>query len=290
MTDDIVSLDGAVDLFVHADPCLLPRLGSDLQLAREAQAAGMRALVTASHHESTVGRAQLVGRELPGFTCLGGLVLNGYVGGLNVQAAEAALASGGRFIWMPTYDALAHARVMGGTGVTGSGGVVGAGRSPGLTVLDAAGRLEPTVREIVSLCRQYGGILGTGHTGPDEVAALAAEASDQGVPLIVNHPFFILTAPLSFYREMAERGAWIELSALVVLTNPPHATPAQFVELIQAVGPSRCVMGSDAGSRRHPRPTEALRVFAWRLVGAGLSSADLRAIMVTNPASLLGLD
>ena len=289
MPGDEVTLEGAVDLFVHCDPCVLPRLGSDLELAREAKAAGMRAIVTASHHESTVGRAHLVNRELMDFECYGGLALNGYVGGLNVQAAEAALATGGKFIWMPTYDAQYHASVMGGTGSTDSAQSPGrrsAGCRPSWMGKAASRRRSGKSSISADSTARFSA---PASTGPTEIAALVDEAAAQQVPLVINHPFFILSAPLGFFREMVERGAWLELSALVIFTHPPHAAPSDFAELIRTVGAEHCVMGTDAGSQRHPRPTESLRVFGWRLLGTGIPPAALRAMLVANPARLLGL-
>lgn len=95
-------LEGAVDLHVHSAPDVDRRRCDDLELAREAEAAGMGAVLIKSHQNSTVERAWLVGRCVPGIRVYGGLVLNETVGGLNVAAVRLAVRLGTRQIWMPT--------------------------------------------------------------------------------------------------------------------------------------------------------------------------------------------
>src|SRR5215218_2225197 len=91
----LISLDEAIDLHCHPYPDLFPRLADDIDIALAARDAGMRALVLKCHHESTVSRAYLVQRVVPGIRVFGGVVLNSYVGGINPAAVEAALRLGG---------------------------------------------------------------------------------------------------------------------------------------------------------------------------------------------------
>src|SRR5438045_2622022 len=43
----------------------------------------------------------------------GGIVLDGTVGGMNCAAVKASASRQGRFVWMPTVDALHHRRING---------------------------------------------------------------------------------------------------------------------------------------------------------------------------------
>ena len=118
-------LEDAIDLHVHSAPDVDVRRFNDLDLAREAERAGMGAILIKSHQNSTVERAWLVSKVVTGIQVFGGLVLNETVGGLNVAAVKLALAMGAKEIWMPTRSALNHRLFHGESG--------------GITVLDADG-------------------------------------------------------------------------------------------------------------------------------------------------------
>jgi hypothetical protein len=79
----------------HPFPDLFPRLADDLDIAIAARDAGLKALMLKCHHESTVSRAYLIQRVVPGIRVFGGVVLNSYVGGINAAAVETALRLGG---------------------------------------------------------------------------------------------------------------------------------------------------------------------------------------------------
>ncbi len=154
----LISLDGAIDLHCHPYPDLFPRLADDIDIAVAARDAGLEALVLKCHHESTVSRAYLVQRIVPGIRVFGGVVLNTYVGGINPAAVEAALRLGGKEVWMPTVDAGYHAQVHGGTGgydAQGGGRV----QAEGIWVTDVDGQLEPVVKEVLALVAEHQAIL-----------------------------------------------------------------------------------------------------------------------------------
>src|SRR5436190_17715257 len=103
-------LEGAVDLHVHSAPDVDRRRFDDLQLSRAAKEAGVGAVLIKSHQNSTVERAWLVSKVVPGIQVFGGLVLNETVGGLNPTAVRLALTLGAKQIWMPTRSARNHRR------------------------------------------------------------------------------------------------------------------------------------------------------------------------------------
>ena len=112
----LIDVAGAIDMHCHPFPDLFPRLADDIDIAIAARDAGLKALMLKCHHESTVSRAYLIQRVVPGIRVFGGVVLNSYVGGINPAAVEAALRLGGKEVWMPTIDVGYHAEVHGGTG------------------------------------------------------------------------------------------------------------------------------------------------------------------------------
>src|SRR5436190_5723363 len=154
-------------------------MADELVIAVAARDAGMKAVVLKCHHESTVSRAYLIQRMVPGIRVFGGIVLNRYVGYINPAAVEAALRLGGKAVWMPTIDAGHHAQVYGGTGGydTQSGGLGG----EGIWITDESGRLKPEVEEVCKLVAEHGAILGTAHSSPREIAVLVTRARELGV-------------------------------------------------------------------------------------------------------------
>src|ERR1700682_4450570 len=96
-------LVGAIDTHVHSAPDTIARKQDDIELARTAAAAGMRAIVLKSHHFPTADRAALAQRYVEGVIVLGGLVLNATAaGGLNPEAVRSAITVGGKVFWLPT--------------------------------------------------------------------------------------------------------------------------------------------------------------------------------------------
>src|SRR6516162_7773041 len=139
-------LEGAVDIHVHSAPDIDPRRFDDIDLAREAARAGMGALLIKSHQNSTVERAYLVSKLVPGIQVFGGLVLNETVGGLNPAAVRLALALGAKQVWMPTRSARNHRRHH--------------GQPDGLSVFGADGTLLPAVEAILRAVAEADCILG----------------------------------------------------------------------------------------------------------------------------------
>jgi hypothetical protein len=111
--DDISALmKGAIDCHIHGSPDVTQRIASDLQLARDADAVGMRAILVKSHVTPTTSRACLVQEAVgTGFKVFGGLTLNRQIGGLNVHAVETELRLGAKEIWMPTLSAVNQAKL-----------------------------------------------------------------------------------------------------------------------------------------------------------------------------------
>ena len=51
-----------------------------------------------------------------------------------------------------------------------------------------------------------------------------------------------------------------------------------------------CVLGTDFGQLHHPPPAEGLRVFIQMLLERGITPDEIRTMVATNPARLLGLE
>src|SRR5918999_618044 len=106
-------LHGAVDLHVHPSPSLYPRQIDQVEAARQADGARLRAILIKDHHHSTAPDLASLGPHLLrdlGVQVFGGGVLNSYVGGLNPYAVDLTLRLGGRMVWFPTISSANHIR------------------------------------------------------------------------------------------------------------------------------------------------------------------------------------
>jgi len=287
-------LRGAIDLHTHSAPSVFDRLLDDVALAEQARAAGMRAVLYKAHEQDTTGRAALVRRAVAGVEAFGGVVLNHAVGGLNPAAVDASIKLGGRMVWMPTMSAQHHIGHFGGShfGSRMKGAPPTAGSARGLTVLDEGGGLRPEVREILGLIAQAGICLSTGHLALAEIRALVTAARAAGVArILVTHPDLALSGIGEEDQvRLADAGAILEKD-VNTLGPPWHSiTLEALVRTIRAVGPARCVLATDYGQLHSPAPVEGLRIFVQLCLEQGITEAEIRTMIVENPARLLGLD
>lgn len=278
-------LRDTVDIHVHTTPDYTPRLMDDIEVATEAHAKGMRALVLKGHVCHTADRAFLAHKVVPGIQLFGGVVLNDPVGGLNPAAVDASIRMGGKVVWMPTMWAknhVDHARVHPSRGYITQ-------KMPfpevGLTVLRADGTLKPEVVEILDLCVQGRQALSCGHLGLAESLAVVTEARRMGVRHVwVSHPEY---EPLNFsvadQRRLADAGALIEhvMACHLPFWFPEdrarYWSPAQIWEAVEAVGAERTILSSDLGMLHGPTPADGFRQFiqTFQSLGAGRRELDL---------------
>jgi len=282
-----MEIDGAIDLHVHSAPDVYERSVDDVELVREAEAAGMRAILLKSHHTLTADRATLARREV-GVGVFGGLALNHSVGGLNPVAVETAIAFGARQVWMPTLHAAncletAEAEMFRAEARKGR---------VGLRALDDDGEPLPEVKVILEQIRDADILLGTGHLAPEESLALLRVARDMGLTrVLVTHPLMPFTRfDTDQMRAAADLGALLEFDYLSCSPKWPGAVPPErTARAIHAVGADHCVLGTDGGQPYNPHPPEMLRRFGEALLGEGVEEADIRRMMCDNPARALGM-
>jgi hypothetical protein len=270
-------LDGAIDMHVHSAPDVDRRRYNDIELVREAAKARMGGVLLKSHQNSTVERAWLVNQIVPGIRVLGGLVLNETVGGLNIQAVRLALALGAKQIWMPTRSARNHR--------------LHHGQSGGIGVLGAGGDLVAEAREIVEVIAETSCVLGTGHLSPEETYALIRRASPLGVRVLVTHPEWGPTLySCEQQKELARvPNVWFERCFVSTTHLCGHVPIERITEAIGATGIGSTILSTDLGQPDAPPPVEGLRLYAERLRAAGFSQDQVRQMMQTNPALLMGL-
>ncbi len=291
-------LQGAVDMHVHGYPDV--GLGwqmriDDLSMVRLARDSGLAGIVLKSHFWPTMDRALVLNERLgdPQFTVHSSITLNHLVGGVSPMAVEAAALHGARVVFMPTW---------GSRNDHGHGGVVrrevidrvlptfGPRLEAGaITVVDGNGRLEPEARDVLAVAKEHGMVVSTGHVSVRESLAIAAAAADIGLDrLIFGHPFSrSVQADMGIMREMADRGALVEMTHThTVMADPP----ARIVDIHGAVaelGAERVILCTDVFFPWQPPQAESLRMFVGQLRDQGCTDDELRTMVVDNPARLL---
>src|SRR3954465_1185727 len=101
-------VEGAYDTPIHVAPDVMERRIDDVDLARRFADVGLAGFVLKSHYVPTAERAQVGRKVVPGVRAVGGIRLNGSVGGLNPSAVEIAGRQDARVVWMPTVDSRNH--------------------------------------------------------------------------------------------------------------------------------------------------------------------------------------
>ena len=280
-----VDLTGAADLHCHFGPDPHRARSVDaFEAAREAKAAGHRAIVLKSHDSPSAALAWAVQREVDGIGVFGGICCDREVGGMNPAAVEVALQLGAKIVWLPTLSS----RQDFDNGVAEQLGIPG----PGLVVTDADDALLPETHEVLTLVREHGAILATGHVSAAEHYAVV-RAHARVAPVLVTHATEDLAGPkldAQQCRELAELGAWIELCAMTCIGALATKSVAEMVTTIQAVGVGRVTLGTDFGQAINPHPAAGFQTYADALYAEGLTEDQIRAMACENPCRLLALD
>ena len=289
------ALEGAYDLQVHVGPDVIPRRIDDIDCASEFLARGMKGFVLKSHYVQTGERAQVVTKAVPGIKAFGAVTLNHSVGGLNPVAVELAGRSGCKIVWMPTVDAQNETagRLDSGTEKLPFWAriqreLAAEGISPPpLSVVDRSGHLVESARRCLERIGKHNMILATGHLGRLEIFGLVRAAREIGVrKVIVTHAEFPsqnLTGDEQ--KELADMGAFIEHCFTTTYTAKA-AWESAFAN-IRRTGVSRTIISTDLGQTINPPVAEGFAMFAQKLLDAGFSSDEVRAMAVTLPARLL---
>ena len=292
MTLDVESLvHGAVDLYVHCEPDLLRRRGSDLALATECAAAGYRAALHRHHFSSTVERSA-VASAATGFDLFGAVLLNDSVGGLNPWAADVALRLGGRWIGFPTLSAKAFR--------DGLAVMPAALRSTlefgpgGLTLTDDGGGVRGAVTDILELARDANVPVNIGYPSLDECrATIAAARVVGGVDIVLTNPHSSMHLSDDEVVALTAHGrVHVELTAYSMHPDGPRRRdPAPALDraaaLISRVGSEWCVLSSDGGMADAPPPHVMLAFALAELQRRDVPAEQLEALVHTNPGRLL---
>lgn len=289
-------LEGAIDMHCHSGPSPFPRRLDHVEAAKMAQQAGMRAIVVKSHHHSTVMDLRAMAPLLRDCSVevFGGIALNPQVGGLNPAAVDMALKMGGKVVWFPTMSATRHVEhVKAHPNLKFPKASVTLEKTEPIDIRTAGGDLKPEVHTILRLIKEAGAVVSGGHMAPDQITLLMEAAHKAGITrLLVSHPEYVIEAAREEVVHYAELGANIEHCLCMYDDESEfyHWDVNVLKDWIDLVGPDRTSLGSDLGQVNNPFPVDSFKKMLSKLHDAGVSEGDLRKMVATNPARLLGLN
>lgn len=280
-------LDGAIDMHVHTSPDQIERWGTDLELARAGNDAGMDGIVVKSHVVPTMGRAAIANESLGRETLFGGVALNCAVGGLNPEAVRVALAQDAKVVWLPTVSNAHHASYAREQTVESLAGFTVPGPEEDLHPLED-GTVTDSVEEIAGIVAEHDAILATGHSSPEAIRAVVEAGTDAGATVVVTHPFFhVVGLSIEEQRELIEMGATLEYCAYSLQNSPEHSIP-RLAEAIERLDSESCVLATDFGQTDNP-PVEGFARCVDALLDEGIRPETLAQLIRKTPKRLLGL-
>lgn len=291
-------LNGSTDLHGHCWPEFSLRMRgrvNDIEWARAARDAGMRAIVMKSNVFPSVERAYLVSQAVSGINVFGGITLNTILGGLSPFAVEVTGELGGKMVWMPSWSSR-NDLAKGGLFLPRMKrfittiGEVCASPEDGVTILNPQGQLLPVVEEILEIIKRYDMILASSHLTIEESLVLAKAAQKAEVKFILTHALNDrVNASIEQQKEIAATGGYIEHCYITVMPMHQRLELKRIAECIKAVGPEHCVISTDANAAWNAPPPELMRMFIGSLLALGIDVAGIRKMAQENPAKLLGL-
>ncbi len=283
-------LPGSIDYHIHSGPDVFPRLLNDVELAQQAKAAGMRAILLKSHTECTAARAAIASYVTDGFPVFGAIALNYSVGGLNPEAVRNAVRMGAKQVYMPTIHAAHYLKEVDSVPMFAAllkGGI------EGLHLLDSSGALKDSVLKIIDIIAEADIVLATGHISVEEAMPLVEAAHRRGVKkIVVTHP----TSPMEAY-SIEDMKQILSLGASMlehVVNDTTHQmkkpiAPSVIADAIKATGAEHTIMSTDSGQVINPAPVKSLENFMCLMLEEGIGEEEIKRMTRDNPAKMLGI-
>jgi hypothetical protein len=293
-----------IDMHVHIGPEFLRRKYSAASLAQEARREGF-GVVMKNHFQPTTGQVSQIRQPNDAVPLIGSVALNFNCGGLDDHGVRAGLSGwksdvtaadpdSDRFVvWMPTMCCEAHLRCYNRRDISVAWGVkaeytrfYAEGTGYTLDLTDAV-RMAALDRAL-ELIKKHDLILATGHLDRQETLAIVNRAHAIGIRrIIMTHPLFQATEldPKTMAQMWTEYGAYSELCFSNLAMD--HLTYAQYLAVIEAVGPQGVLLSSDVGQIFSPPVSEALLEFFNELQKRGVTEDYITQMSVLNPNRLL---
>ena len=283
---------GVIDMHVHSHPDVFGRNMDDIDVANLAKARGMRGIVIKNHVSETASRAALVMKVVPGIEVFGGIVLNKAVGGVNPDAVEwmhRVYGSRGKIVWLPTFEADRHVKVLSKPDARG-------------LVVAPGGQVTPEMEAILKIIARENLVLATGHVHPEEIIAVVRRGRELGVKnMLITHGFTNVPGlTMAQAKQVADMGAIIEVCFLQFLAGPnaPLAFLTHWTQVnaknvataVKEIGAKSLIISSDLGQSANMTHPDGIEAAIAAMRKENISDADIDVMMRKNPARLLGLN
>jgi len=282
---------GVIDMHVHSHPDVFGRNMEDIDVAQLAKAKGMRGILLKNHISETASRAALVMKVVPGIEVFGGVVLNKAVGGVNPDAVEwmhRVYGSRGKVVWLPTFEADRHVKVLSKPDARG-------------LVVAPGGQVTPEMEAILKIIARENLVLATGHVHPEEIVAVVRRGRELGVKnMLITHGFTNVPGlTMAQAKQVADMGAVIEVCFLQFLAGPnaPLAFLTHWTQVnaknvataVKEIGAKSLIISSDLGQSANMTHPDGIEAAIAAMRKENISDADIDVMMRKNPARLLGL-
>lgn len=284
---DFTGLKGAIDIHVHVGY----RAHNPLALAKYATQAGMRALVFKMPDTPSAEIARFTGQYLETWaeeqglvpvSCFGGVVLNSFLGGVNLELVKKTVQAGGRALWLATQTSANHlARIKGLSWEKA--------KKDGGYILEGS-RLAAPVKELLRYAADHSLFLSCGHASKKEIDALAEEAAAIGfTKLVVDHPLSsVMGLSEDEVCELVRAGVQMNFTYFEI--SPVEAVEVkQMVQIINRMGPDAFTLSSDVSLPIFPDPVQSLRMISWWMRFYGLADEWIEKMIRDNPCRLLDI-
>jgi predicted TIM-barrel fold metal-dependent hydrolase len=283
-------LGGSIDVHIHSAPDIFPRILNDVELALMAKQEGMRAILVKSHVVITADRAEVATQQAD-FPVFGAVALNLPVGGLNLEAVEVALKLGAKEVWMPTIHAKHFSAQKDHVPTLATAVKDGL---EGIYLLNRDGSLKEELRPILKKIAEYDIALGTGHVTKQEAMTVVQEAAKAGVKkIILTHPLAtFVDYSVDEMKEALNRGVLFIEHVYNDVTRQVAfpITREKIAEAIRAIGAEHTILSTDSGQWLNPVPVQQMGIYIKDMLDLGISEKELRTMVSTNPAKMLGLE
>lgn len=315
-------LNGAILSHVHAGPVLKsnPSYPDPFQVAEEAIAANIRAVVYYDVFGTSSGTAFMVNRKVEGIDVFGGIILGSCQGGLNPRAVLTALyyGDGAKFVSFGAhcthFQASRESRYIDGKLVPFKDlypkfAQEELSRAIRIPLEDP---IPPEFEEILQMVADHPHVyLNTGHVSGEEVLRVLDLAERYGIKkVLVAHPAR-RQLTIEQQKEAGQRGAFLE-GALAdwLYPNVPRthyyverdymdesslmpgnrAGAVQWINEIREVGPEYFILCTDYGIRAASSAVQGMRTLITTLLDMEFTPDEIRTMISHNPARMLDLD
>lgn len=247
-------LNGAIDIHYHSYPDISykhPQRRSNKKVIEQCREAGMGGLVLKTHAWPQTGLAEELNSQYDDFTVYPSVSMNQTAGGPYPWVVEMAHQMNCRTMWLPTWSARHDMdNPLGFDNIAKQYNPLmkQIPESGYFTMTDKNGELWDHIKETISLCKEYGIVLGTGHISTKESLAVAKFSHEIGFDkLCYTHPRANLDAfTMDDIRQMAEYGALIEIIVLFLHPIWPTTSIEEIIEMIRiAGGPEHAYLATD---------------------------------------------